>query len=75
MTLALVGWAGTLLVLAGYRLSIVRSRPPIFHRANVVGTVLLGASNAAVGAWPAVVLNLAFGLVALHALLRKDITP
>ena len=68
-TLAIVGWAGTLWVLAAYAYSARTGRARAFHWANALGCLLCGAANFAVGAWPALALNLAFGAIGAAALL------
>lgn len=68
--LAELGWAGTVLVLGAYAFTARTGRVRPFHAANVVGAFLLGASSVAVGAWPQLVLNVAFGAIGAAGLLR-----
>ncbi len=68
--LPLLAWVATVSVLAAYwRLGRTGNALP-YHRVNVAGAVVLGAFNASLGAWPSVVLNVAYGLIALAALVR-----
>lgn len=67
--IAIAGWVGTAWVLAAYAYTARTGHPRPFHWANAVGCVLCGTANAALGAWPAVALNLAFGAVGAAALI------
>lgn len=71
----LVGWTGTLLVIAAYGFTARTGKVVPFHVANVIGAVLLGVSNIALGAWPALALNSAFGAIGLVGLLAKSSGP
>ena len=66
----LAGWAGFLVVIVAYAISIRREDPRAFHLGNVVGSIGLGIAAADVGAWPSLVLTLTFGVLGLVGLVR-----
>lgn len=59
----LAGWVGTATALGGYAYAVHKTRPIIFHWANAVGSIGIGISAAAAGAWPNLVLTVCFGRV------------
>jgi hypothetical protein len=66
------GWIGSFIALGGYALSVRRERPRIFHIANVVGSIGVGVSAFAVGAWPNLFLTACFGLIGAWGLLQGE---
>ena len=65
-----LGWALTVAILGGYALTVRRGSATPFHVVNVVTFLPMAAVNASVGAWPAVTMNLVFGVLAVVGLVR-----
>lgn len=63
-----LGWAATAWVLVTYAVMARTGRERPFHWANALGCVPLIALNVLAGVWPAVVLNVTFGLLGWAAL-------
>lgn len=59
----ILGWVGTTIALGGYSWAVAKDRPRVFHFANGVGSIGIGISAAAAGAWPNLVLTVVFGLI------------
>lgn len=69
--LANLGWAATAWVLGTYALMARTGRARPFHLANALGCIPLIALNVTAGVWPAVVLNVTFGMLGWLALIKN----
>jgi hypothetical protein len=67
----LLGYAATVVVLGSYWLSTRTHRPELFHWGNAIGFVPLGLSEAVVGAWPAFLVTIVFGVLGIWGLWRE----
>lgn len=69
---AVMGWTGMVLVIWAYALlsGEVISNGPIFHTMNLAGAVLLGVQLYINRVWPPFVLQVAWGTIAIGALLK-----
>lgn len=68
--LQLIGFAGAVLVVVGYFLSVKTGRPTLFDWTNVFGCALMLPANLLVGSFFAASLNLSFGIVGLFGLYK-----
>jgi len=69
-----LGWLGMAVVLTAFMLISLTDKLVvsswIYQAANLVGSVFVLVNNVAHGAWPGVVLNVVWGVVAAIALIR-----
>ncbi len=67
-----VGWVGTVFILAGYFLLSVGRIPNgrIYQWFNLVGAIGLLINGAIHGAWPSVILNVVWIAIAVFALIQ-----
>ena len=76
MILTLAAWLATAAILLSYaRTTQDPAKANAFHAANVFGCIPLIILNVQAAVWPAVVVNLGFGIPAAYALLKARQRP
>ncbi len=73
MVLDMIGWVGTLLIVAAYYLiscGKLKTDSWMYQIMNLAGAVAVGASVFSKQAWPALVLEIVWAGIALIALIR-----
>ena len=74
LTVQIAGWVGTVLILVAYFLlsfNKISATSRNYQLMNLIGAVGLGINVFCQQAWPALVLEIIWGTIAILALLRK----
>ena len=72
---SMLGWVGTVLVVGAYFLNSTKrlgSASRTYQLMNLFGAVGVGFSTYHQAAWPAVMLQLIWGMIAIWSLLKKE---
>ncbi len=71
----MVGWLGAFLCLWAYHIlseKKVTGDSPLYQWMNLVSAICIGVGAWARGNWPTVGLDIAWGIIAIRALLRRN---
>lgn len=68
----IAGWIGSILAVSSYAAAIKWNRPILFHTGNVIGSILLAAYEISIGAWPTLILSIAFGTIGVVGVVRSS---
>lgn len=72
MLIVILGWFGALVILGGYALFSLGKLPngPVYQLTNLVGALFIALNVGAHGAWPSVVVNGIWAVIAAVVLVR-----
>ena len=69
-----IGWLGTVLIVAAYGLNVtgrLKATDRAYLLCNLAGAVCVGLNVYSQGAWPALALQVVWGLIAIGSLIRR----